>query len=83
MKRITVRELRQNPAPMVQGLEAGESYVLIKRDREIATIVPMQSSAEITPAKRQDGEVSFSLSAYELSSASSVHELLDDEKGDR
>lgn len=41
MKSITVGQLRQNPTAMLADVEAGETYLITRHDREIARVVPL------------------------------------------
>lgn len=81
MKEITIRELRQNPAEMVRNLEAGEPYALTMYRRTVAMIFPVQSSTTVAPPRRRDGANTAAIPRHELCSASSVDDLLADEKG--
>lgn len=83
MKSITVGELRQNPTAMLADVEAGEVYELTKHQRRVGFIVPATSSATVTP-RRTDGPAHTSgLPRHPLRSASSLDELLADEREDR
>lgn len=80
MKTITVGQLRQNPAAMLAEVEAGETYRITRHSREIARIVPRDHALELLPAKRRTGSRLADLPRHELRSASSISELLADER---
>lgn len=81
MKSISVGELRQNPAPMIADLEAGEAYALTRHNHRIGTIVPTASSAALIPRKAKGHAKTREIDRHNLTSASSIDELLDDDKG--
>lgn len=80
MKTITVGQLRQNPTAMLEDVEAGEVYRVTRHDREIARIVPRDPSAVLIPRKRSTGSRLADLPRHELRTASSIDELLADER---
>ncbi|MBU7582820.1 MAG: type II toxin-antitoxin system Phd/YefM family antitoxin [Nostoc sp. TH1S01] len=43
MQKITVDEIQQNPLKYLNQVEAGESFIIIQADKEIAEIKPIQS----------------------------------------
>ena len=81
MKSISVGELRQNPAPMIADLEDGEAYALTRHNHRIGTIVPAASSASLIPRKRPGPARTREISRHVLTSAATIDELLEDEKG--
>lgn len=81
MKSISVGELRQNPAPMIADLEDGEPYALTRHNRRIGTIVPAVSSASLIPRKANGPARTRAITRHDLTSASTIDDLLDDEKG--
>lgn len=81
MKSISVGELRQNPAPMIADLEGGESYALTRHHRRIGTIVPAVSSAKLIPRKSSGPARTSTIARHELTTAATIDELLDDDKG--
>lgn len=81
MKSISVGELRQNPAAMISDLEGGESYALTRHNHRIGTIVPTASSAVLIPRKATGPARTRDIPRHELTSASTIEQLLDDEKG--
>jgi prevent-host-death family protein len=80
MKTITVGELRQNPTAMLAEVEAGEVYRVTRHHREIARIVPRSPEVELLPRKRRGGSQLAALPRHELRTASSIEELLSDER---
>ncbi|AFY45187.1 prevent-host-death protein [Nostoc sp. HK-01] len=43
MQKITVDEIQQNPLKYLNQVEAGESFIIIQADKEIAELKPIQS----------------------------------------
>lgn len=80
MKAITLGQLRQDPAPMLADVEAGETYQVTRHRREIAGIVPRDHALELLRAKRRGGARLSRLPRHELRTASSIDELLDEER---
>lgn len=80
MKTITIGQLRQNPAPMLADVEAGETYQVTRHRREIARIVPRDHAIELVPARRPTGSRLAQLPRHELRTAASIDDLLDDER---
>ena len=80
VKTITVGQLRQNPTAMLDDVEAGEVYRITRHDREIARIVPRDPSATLLPPKRSGGSHLSELDRHELRTATSIDELLADER---
>ena len=81
MKSISVGELRQNPAAMIADLEGGEPYALTRHNRRIGTIVPAVSSAILIPRKSSGPAHTRAIARHDLTTAATIDELLDDEKG--
>ncbi|WIY83681.1 type II toxin-antitoxin system Phd/YefM family antitoxin [Propionimicrobium sp. PCR01-08-3] len=81
MKAITVGQLRQNPTPMLDDIAAGASYVITRHRRVIGKIVPADSQAELIPAKRHGRSSLAIIPRHELTTASSIAELIDDMRG--
>lgn len=80
MKTITVGQMRQNPTAMLSEVEAGETYRVTRYSREIARIVPRYPGVELVPPKRTGGSRLADLPRHELQSATSIDELLADER---
>lgn len=80
MKTITVGQLRQNPTAMLDEVEAGETYQVTRHNREIARIVPRTHGIELVPRKRPGGSHLTALPRHELRTATSIDELLADER---
>ena len=81
MKTISVGELRQNPAAMIEDVESGEVYELTRHNRRVGLIVPAASSATIIPRRAAGPARTRAIRRHELGTASSVEELLADDKG--
>ena len=81
MKSISVGELRQNPASMIADLEEGEPYTLTRHNRRIGTIVPAVSSAALIPRKASGPARTGTIARHDLTTASTIDELLNEEKG--
>ncbi|WP_226347219.1 type II toxin-antitoxin system Phd/YefM family antitoxin [Agilicoccus flavus] len=80
MKTITVGQLRQNPTTMLAEVEAGETYLVTRHNREIARIVPRSHELDLAPPKRRTGSRLADLPRHELRTATSIDELLADER---
>ena len=53
MKTISVAELRRNPTTALADVEAGESYVVTRRRRPVAMLVPVEvEPGVIIPPRR-------------------------------
>lgn len=82
MKTISVGDLRQNPTQMLDEVESGEVYALTRHNREVARIVPSESSARVIPPKRTGRPRVRSLPRVELPDEITVEDLLAELKGD-
>ena len=82
MKTISVGQLRQNPTAALADVAAGETYSITRHNREIGRITPPQATVALIPAKKTGGARLAALPRHELRTASSVDELLADDKGD-
>lgn len=81
MKSISVGELRQNPASMIADLEGGEPYALTRHNRRIGTILPAVSSAALISRKASGPARTRIIARHDLTTASTIDELLNEEKG--
>jgi len=82
VKTITVGQLRQNPTEALAAVEAGETYRITRHRREIGQIVPpAPAGVALIPPKRRGGTRLAQLARHELTTAASIDELLDDERG--
>lgn len=82
MKTISQRELRNDNAVVMRGVEEGESYTVTRRGVPVARLVPIANGPDLRcdrPAKKRP---SYS-SAPRVKSETPTHELLDDLRGDR
>lgn len=82
MKTISVGELRQNPTRMLDDVEAGEVYVLTRHNREVARIIPSESSARVIPPKGAGRPRISSLPRVELPDGMTMDEFVDELKGE-
>jgi prevent-host-death family protein len=80
MKVITVGQLRQNPTAMLADVEAGEVYRVTRHSREIARVIPPARTVELIPRKSLAGSRLADLPRHDLRTATSVEELLADER---
>ena len=65
---------------MLEDVEAGEVYRIMRHDREIARVVPRDPSIPLLPPKRRGGSHLADLPRHELRTAASLDELLADER---
>lgn len=82
MRTISQRELRNDNAEVIRGVEEGESYVVTRRGVPVARLVPLSEGVDLRcdrPAKRRptySGQTRLRLGRP-------TAELLDDLRGDR
>lgn len=82
MKTISQRELRNDNADVMRGVEEGETYTVTRRGVPVARLVPLADVSDLRcdrPAKRR---LSFA-SLPRVRSTASTGDLLDDLRGDR
>lgn len=82
MKTITQRELRNDNAEVVRGVEAGESYLVTRRGVPIACLVPVTGGPDLhcdRPAKTRPRYATQPRIGSDLASAG----VLDDLRGER
>ncbi len=65
---------------MLDEVEAGEVYRITRDDREIARVVPRDPSVNLLPPKRAGGSHLAELERHELRTATSIDELLADDR---
>lgn len=82
MKTVTVGQLRQNPTSVLADVEAGDIYAITRHRHVIGRIVPSGEATMFAPPKKTGPANTRSLDRIELTSAASIDELLDEEKGD-
>lgn len=82
MKTITVAQIRQNPTQMIDDVAGGETYRITRHGIDVGVIVPPTATPQIIPAPRRGAMRLTGGEPHELSSASSIEELLRDIKGD-
>lgn len=82
MKTISQRELRNDNAQVMRGVEEGESYTVTRRGVPVARLVPLTEESDLRcdrPAKTRPSYTSL----VRVRSRASTEELLDDLRGDR
>jgi len=82
MNTITVAQLRQNPTPMLDAVERGETYRITKHGREVGIVSPPQYRMELIPARKPGPMRLSDIPKAELTSADTIDELLEWNKGD-
>lgn len=82
MRTISQRELRNDNAEVVRGVESGESYTITRRGVPVARLVPLDEVSDLRcdrPAKKR---VKYS-GQQRLKASGPTEALLDDLRGDR
>lgn len=82
MRTISQRELRNDNAEVIRGVEGGESYTVTRRGVPVARLVPLSESTDLRcdrPARRRP--VYSALTRVRASTPTG--ELLDDLRGER
>jgi prevent-host-death family protein len=82
VKTISQRELRNDNAEVIRGVERGETYTVTRRGVPVARLVPLSEGTDLRcdrPAKRRP---TYSAQAR-VRTSTSTSELLDDLRGDR
>ena len=82
MKTISQRELRNDNAEVIRGVEQGETYMVTRRGVPVARLVPLSEGTDLhcdRPAKRRP---TYSTQAR-VRISTSTSELLDDLRGYR
>ena len=82
MRTITQRELRNDNAVVVRGVESGESYLITRRGVPVARLVPVTDQVDLRcdrPAKKR---VRYA-SQQRVKAGTATADLLDDLRGDR
>lgn len=82
MKTISQRELRNDNAEVVRGVEAGESYTITRRGVPVACLVPVSADADLRcdrPAKNRPQYGATERIRVDVA----VSEVLIDLRGDR
>jgi len=81
VKTITVGQLRQNPTEALEEVEAGQTYLITRHQHRIARLVPDEAGVVLIPPKKTGGTHLTGIAPHELRTASSIDELLDEERG--
>lgn len=82
MKTISQRELRNDNAEVIRGVEAGETYTVTRRGVPVARLVPISEAGDLRcdrPAKKRPTYAE----QERVSGGGPTSELLNDLRGDR
>ena len=82
VRTISQRELRNDNAEIVRGVEAGESYVVTRHGVPVARLVPITDQPDLRcdrPAKRRPRYTSW----QRAEAATRTADVLDDLRGER
>ncbi|GAA4386001.1 type II toxin-antitoxin system Phd/YefM family antitoxin [Tsukamurella soli] len=82
MKTISQRELRNDNAAIMQGVEDGETYTLTRRGVPVARLVPVTDDTDLRCARPARSRPVYS-DLPRVSPTVSTAELVDDLRGDR
>jgi prevent-host-death family protein len=82
VKTISQRELRNDNAAVMRGVEDGETYTVTRRGVPVARVVPIPSSPDLRCERPATKRPTYA-SAPRVSYDASTEELLDDLRGDR
>lgn len=82
MKTISQRELRNDNAEIIRGIEAGTTYTVTRRGVPVARLTPFSEDSDLRCARAARTRPRFSsLPRVTLESSSAT--ILDDLRGDR
>lgn len=82
MRTISQRELRNDNATVVRGVESGESYTITRRGVPVARLVPVTDGVDLRcdrPAKKRPSYTSWP----RVTTATYTADLLGDLRGER
>ena len=82
MKTISQRELRNDNAAIVRGVEEGESYIVTRRGVPVARLVPLSVDGDLRCDRPAKTRPTYS-TQQRLAIPTSTGELLGDLRGDR
>ena len=77
MKTITLTDFCKRISDFITEVEHGETFVLLRRGRPVAEVVPFSDTSQKTPSWKQPG-IHLRIREGDLSSA-----ILDEREGDR
>ncbi|MFN8055533.1 MULTISPECIES: type II toxin-antitoxin system Phd/YefM family antitoxin [unclassified Gordonia (in: high G+C Gram-positive bacteria)] len=83
MRTITVTELRRNATEVFRAVESGESFVVTRRNRPIARLLPNQSSSSslvIRPARKRGRADLAARPRHQPKTAPTIEALIQDMK---
>lgn len=82
VKTISQRELRNDNAAIMAGVEGGETYVVTRRGVPVAALGPVEAASDLRCAKPAGVRPDFSR-LPRVSSSAATAEILADLRGDR
>lgn len=82
MKTISQRELRNDNAEVIRGVEQGESYTVTKRGVPVARVTPIPAGTDLRCVRPAQRRIRFS-DLERVSISTTTEALLDDLRGDR
>lgn len=82
MGAISQRELRNNNAEIIRGVETGESYTVTRRGVPVARLVPFTDDAGLRCVRPARSRPVFS-TMERVPSTAATEEILTDLRGDR
>ena len=83
MRIISQRELRNDNAEIMRGVEDGETYVVTRRGVPIARIVPYRGTESGLPIDRPARRRTGFAGIQRVTATESIQDMLDDLRGDR
>ncbi len=82
MRSISQRELRNDNAEIVRGVERGESYTVTRRGVPVARLVPVTDLSDLACARPAKTRVSYT-TRPRVEASTTTQAMLDDLRDDR
>lgn len=82
MRTISQRQLRNDNAEIMRGVERGESYTVTRRGVPVATLSPFTEQTDLQCLRPHDQAIAFA-EIRRAHATESTQEILDDLRGDR
>ena len=82
MRTISQRELRNDNAAIVRGVESGESYTVTRRGVPVAQLIPIGGGADLRCERPAKKRAQYSATPR-IRLGTSSRELLEDLRGER
>lgn len=82
MKTISQRELRNDNAAVVRGVEAGETYTVTRRGVPVARLVPATEETDLRCERPALLRPTYS-TRRRITAATRTADLVDEQRGDR